>query len=119
MTTTPVPMDVSQMSSNVSRLDKEEQESDSYKYEQYQECDGEEVCAAKGRGKGAFKGTSFQCGMREHTADRCWQKGKGKGSQGGWEKGEGGSKGTGWSNPGHSWDSSWYKLTLAQENARL
>ena len=51
--------------------------------------------------------------MRGHKADRCWQKGKGKGSKGDWEKEKGGSKGKGWSkgkwsNPGHTWDSSWY-----------
>ena len=56
-TTTPVPMDVSQMSSNVSKPETEEQESDSYQYEQDQECHGDEVFAVKGKGKGVFKGT--------------------------------------------------------------
>ena len=69
--------------------------------------------AVKGKGKGGFKGTCYKCGMRGHKADRCWQKGKGKGSKGDWEKGKGGSEGKGWSkgewsNPGHTWDSSWY-----------
>ena len=105
-------MDVSQTSSNVSKTETEEQEGDSYQCEQDQECDGDEVFAVKGMGKGSFKGTCFKCGMRGHKADRCWQKGKGKGSKGDWEKGEGGSKGKGWSkgewsNPGHTWDSSW------------
>ena len=54
--------------------------------------------------------------MRGHKADRCWQKGKGKGGKGDWEKGKGGSKGKGgqkgkWSNPGHTWDKSWYHPT--------
>ena len=46
------------------------------------------MCAVKGKGKGGFKGTWFKCGMRRHKADRCWQRGKGKGSQGDWEKGK-------------------------------
>ena len=92
---------------------REEQESDSYQYEQDQECDGDEVYAVKGKGKGGFKGTCFKCGMTGHKADRCWQKGNGKGSKGDLVKGKGGSKGKGWSkgkwsNSGHSWDSSWY-----------
>ena len=88
-------MDVSQMSSNVSKNETEEQESDSYHYEQDQECDGDEGYAVKGKGKGGFKGTCFKCGMRGQKADRCWQKGKGKGSKGNWEKGKGESKGKG------------------------
>ena len=47
------------MSSNVSKLETKEQESDLYKHEQDQECDGDEVCAVKGKGKGGFKGTFF------------------------------------------------------------
>ena len=83
------------------------------KYEQDQECDGDEVFAVKGKGIGGFTGTCFKCGMRGHKADQCWQKRKGKGSKGDWEQGKGGSKGKGWSkgkwpNPGHTWDSSWY-----------
>ena len=51
--------------------------------------------------------------MRGHKADRCWQKGKGKGGKGGWETGQGGSKGKGWpkrnrSNSGYTWDNSWH-----------
>ena len=49
-----VPMDVSQMSSNVSKPETEGEESDSYQYEQDQECDGDEVFAVKGKGKGGF-----------------------------------------------------------------
>ena len=63
---TPVPMDVSQMSSNVSKPETDEQESDSCQYEQDQE-----VFAVKGKDKGGFKGTCFMCGMRGHKADRC------------------------------------------------
>ena len=112
-TTTPVPTDISQLSSNVSKTETEEQESASYQYEQDQECDGDEVFAVKGKGKGGFKGTCFKCGMRGHKADRCWQKGKGKGSKGDWENGKSGSKRKGWSqgkrsNPGHTWDNFWY-----------
>ena len=52
--------------------------------------------------------------MRGHKADRCWQKGKGKGGKGDWKEGKGGSKGKGWSkrkwsNPGHTLDNSWYQ----------
>ena len=89
-TTTPGPMDVSQMSSIVSKPETEEQESDTYQYEQDQECDGDEVYAAKGKGTGGFKG--FESGTRGHKADRCWQKGEGKGGKGDWEKGKGGFK---------------------------
>ena len=31
----------------------------------------------------------FKCGLRGHTADRCWQKGKGEGGKGDWETGDG------------------------------
>ena len=47
------------------------QENDSHQYEQDQECDGGEVFAVKGKGKGGLKGTCFKCGMRGHKADRC------------------------------------------------
>ena len=105
------PMDVSQMSSNVSKIEAEEQENDSYQHEQDHECDGDEVFAVKGKGKGGFKGTCFKCGMRGHKADRCWQKGKGKGGNGDWETGKGGSKGKGWpkedlSKSRHTWENS-------------
>ena len=49
--TAPVPMDVSQMSSNVSKTETAEQENDSYQYEQDQEHDGDELFAVKGKGK--------------------------------------------------------------------
>ena len=67
---------------NVSKTETVEPESDSYQYEQDQECDGDELFAVKGQGKGGFKGTCFKCGMRGHKVDRCWQKGKGKGGMG-------------------------------------
>ena len=111
-----VPMDVSQMSSNVSKTETVEPESDSCQYEQDQECDGDELFAVEGKGKGGFKGTCFECGMRGHKVDRCWQKGKGKGGKGDWETGKGGYKGKGWSKgkwsyPGHTWDSNWHGQT--------
>ena len=111
--TVPVPTDVSQMSSNVSKTETVEQENDSYQYEQDQECDGDELFAVKGKGKGVFKGNCFKCGMRGHKADRCWQKGKGKGGKGDWETGKGGSKGKGWlkesgSNSRHMWENPWH-----------
>ena len=56
MKNTTVPMDVSQMSSNVATADTEEQESDSYQYEQDQDGDGDELFAVKGKGKGGLKG---------------------------------------------------------------
>ena len=49
-----VPMDVSQMSSNVPKTEEVEQESDSYQYEQDQECEGDELFAVKGKGKSVF-----------------------------------------------------------------
>ena len=109
--TAPVPMDVSQMSSNVWKKKTVKAESDSYQYEQDQECDRHELFAVKGKGKGGFKGTCFKFGMRGHKADRCWQKGKGKGGKGVWETGKGGSKGKGWpkgkwSNSVYTWDNS-------------
>ena len=61
------------MSSNVSKTETVEQESDSYQYEQDQECDGDELFAVKGKGKGVFQGNCFKCGMRGNKADRCWQ----------------------------------------------
>ena len=93
--TPPVPMDVSQMSSNALKNETVEQESDSYQYEQDQECDGDELFAVKGKGNCGFEGTCFKCGMRGHKADRCWQKGKGKRGLSDWERGKGGSKGKG------------------------
>ena len=84
--TTLVPMDVSQMISDISKSKVEGQESDSCQYEQDQDCDGDELFAVKGKGKGGFKETCFKCGMRGHKADRCWQKGTGKGGKGDWEK---------------------------------
>ena len=79
---TPVPMDLSQMSSNAAKSETEDQESDSNQYELDPDGDGDELFAVKGKGKGGFKGTCFKCGMRGHKADRCWQKGKGKGEIG-------------------------------------
>ena len=110
--TTPVPMDVSQMSSNVSKPETDKQERDTYQREQDQECNGDEVFAVKGKGKGGFKRTCFKCGIRGHKADRCWQKDKGKTKQGKlgerkrWTQRKGWSEGK-WSNPGHTWDNSW------------
>ena len=37
---------------------------------------------SRARAKVVFKGTCFKCGMRGHKADRCSQKGKGKGGKG-------------------------------------
>ena len=71
----------SQMGSDVSKPEKDEQENDSYQYEQDQDCYGDEAYAVKGKAKGGFKGTFFKCGMRGHKNDRCRQKGKGKGSK--------------------------------------
>ena len=51
--TTLVPMDVSKMSSYVSKSEAEGQERD-------QDCDGDEQCAVKGKGEGGFKGNLFQ-----------------------------------------------------------
>ena len=53
------------MSSDVSKSEAEGQENDSYQ----QDCDGDELCAVKGKGKSGFKGTGFKCGMRAHKAD--------------------------------------------------
>ena len=108
-----VSMDVSQMSSNVSKPVTVEQESDAYQYEQDQECDEDELFAVKGEGKGGVKETWSKCEMRGHKADRCWQKGKGKGGKRDWETGKGGSKGKGWykgkwSNSVYTWDNSWH-----------
>ena len=93
--TTLVPMDVSQMSPDVSKSEAEGQESDSYQYEQDQDCDGDELFAVKGKGKCGCKGTFLKCGMRGHKADRGWQKGKGEGGKGDRENGKGGYKGKG------------------------
>ena len=83
--TTLVPMDVSQMSSDVSKSEVEGQESDSYQHKQDQDCDGDELCAVKGKDKDGVTGTCFNCGTRGHKAHRCWQKGIGKGGKGNWE----------------------------------
>ena len=85
--TAPVPMEVSQMGSSISKPETVEQQSDSYQYEQDQECDGDELFAVKGKGQASFKGTCFKCGMRGHEADRA---------RGDLEIGEGGSQGKGW-----------------------
>ena len=61
---TPVPMDVSQMCSDVPKSEAEGHESDSYQYEQDQDCDGDDLCLVKGKSKGGFKGTCSKCGMR-------------------------------------------------------
>ena len=113
-TTTPVPMDVSQMSSNISKPDSERNRrvtrTNTSKTRNVMEM---KCMQLRERAKGGFKGTCFKCGMTGHKADRCWQKGNGKGSKRDLVKGKGGSKGKGWSkgkwsNSGHSWDSSWY-----------
>ena len=49
-------------------VDTDEQESEWCQNEQDQECDGGEVFAVKGKGKGGFKGTCFKCGMRGHKS---------------------------------------------------
>ena len=46
----PFVMDVSQMSSNVSKTETVEQENDSYQYEQDQDCDGDELFAVTVKG---------------------------------------------------------------------
>ena len=58
------PKDVSQMSSNLSKSETVERENDSYQYEHDQECDGDELFAVKGKGKGGFERTWFKCGMK-------------------------------------------------------
>ena len=50
--TASVPMDVSQVSSNVPKTEAMEQESDSNQYEQGQECEGDELFAVNSKGKG-------------------------------------------------------------------
>ena len=112
-TTTLVPMDVSQMSSNASGNETVDQESDRYQYEQDQEGEGDELHTVNGKGKGGCEGTCFKCGMRGHKANRCWQKEKGEGGKGDWQTGKGRSKGKGWpqgkwSNSGYTWDNSWH-----------
>ena len=52
--TASVPMDVSQVSSNVPKTKAMEQESDSNQYEQDQECEGDELFAVGSEGKGGF-----------------------------------------------------------------
>ena len=52
----PVPMDVSQMIPNVSKPETDEQESDSYRYERDQECDGR----SQGQGQRLFCWDLFQ-----------------------------------------------------------
>ena len=59
-TTTPVPTDISQLSSNVSKTETEEQESASYQYEQEQECDGDEAFCRQGEGQRWFQKNLFQ-----------------------------------------------------------
>ena len=55
--TTPVPMGVSQMSSNVPKTETDEQESEWCQNEQDQECDGDGVCS---QGQGWFQRDLFQ-----------------------------------------------------------
>ena len=57
MKNTPVPTYVSQMSSNFAKSETEEQESESYQFEQDQDRHGDELFAAKGKGKDGPKGT--------------------------------------------------------------
>ena len=49
------------MSANVSKSETEGQESDSYQYEQGEDCDVDELFAVEGKGKGGFEGTCFKC----------------------------------------------------------
>ena len=108
-----VPTDVSQMSSNVSKSQTEGQ------YEQDQDCNGDELFAVKGKGKGGFKGTGFKCGMRGHKADRRVKEEKEIGRKEKEDpKEKGGSKGN-LSNPGHTWGISWYHFKLARERVVL
>ena len=84
-----------------------------------QEYNGEELYAVKGKGKGkggGFQGTCFNCGMKGHKADRCWQKGKGKGDKGGGKigsKGKGGFKGKG---DGKNGGKGWYNYNSGWNN---
>ena len=112
--TAPVPMDVFQMTWNVWRTETAEQEHDSCQYEQDQEYDGDELFAVNCEGKSSLKGKCFQCGMRGHKADRCWQKDKGKGGRRDSETGKGWPKGK-WSNSGYVWDSNWHGKTYGLE----
>ena len=59
-------MDVSQLSSNVSKRETEEQENDSHQHEQDHEY-GDEVFAVKGKGKGGFQRDLFQVWNGEDT----------------------------------------------------
>ena len=69
------------------------------------------ACCQGKRQRWFFQGICSKCGVRGQKADRCCQKGKGKG-EGGWET-ESGSKRKGlskgnWSNSRHTWDDSWH-----------
>ena len=117
-TATAVPMDVSQISSNVSKTEAEEvTHTNTSKTRNAMET---KCLLSRERAKVVSRERVFKCGMRGHKADRYWQKGKGqgKGSKGDWEKGKSGSKGKR-SNPGHTWDSSWYNSHLHEKTYGL
>ena len=112
--TVPVPMDVSQMSSNVSKTETVEQESDSHQYEQDQECDGYELFAVKGKGRGGFQRKLLQVrNERTQGSSMLAERKRERRGKGDWETGKGGSKGKGWleeswSNSRHMWENPWH-----------
>ena len=74
--------------------------------------------------KVVFRGTCFKCGMRGHKADRCRQKGKGKGGKGDWktvdQKERDGARETGQFPWDRSWHhSNWYGKTYGLEVAAV
>ena len=79
---TPVPMDVSQMCSDVPKSEAEGQESDSYQYEQDQDCDGDELCAVKGKDKKVVSRPASHVECEDTRQLDAGRKGKGKGGKG-------------------------------------
>ena len=77
-TTTPIPIDFSQIFSNAFKNETVDQESDLHPYEEDPEGDGDELYAVKGKGKGGFKGTCFKCGMISMLAERKGQRRQGR-----------------------------------------
>ena len=73
-------------------LKPEGQESDSYQYEQDQDCDGDELCArAKVKVVSRELASNVEC--EDTRLTDAGRKGKGKGGKGDREKGNGGTKG--------------------------